>query len=357
MKGKRILSCLLAGLMLCSGCAAKREQAQQMLQQQKEKDRYESMTLAMDTVINMTVYHEQGDEILLEAEQEIQRLENLFSVTKEDSDISRLNANAGKEETQLSEETFSLLQTSKEISAQTGGCFDITISPVVKLWGFMEEEHYVPSQTEIDQAMALVNEDLLQLDASAFSAFLEEEGMAVDLGAIAKGYASAVVAELLREKGVASAMISLGGNLACIGTKPDGSLWEAALANPLDETDYVGLFQVQDCFLITSGGYQRYFEQDGKRYHHIIDPDTGYPAESGLLSVTILSQDGTKADALSTALFVMGLDKAIDFWRSSSDFEAVFITEDGRVIATEGAAEAFTFEGRDNDFTYEVVNR
>lgn len=356
MKGKRIIICLLASVMLCSGCAARREQAQQMLQQQKEKDRYDSMTLAMDTVINTTIYDERGEELLLEVEQEIQRLEELFSVTKANSDISRLNANAGKEKTVLSEETYSLLKTSKEISAETEGCFDITISPVVKLWGFTEEEHHVPSQEEIDQAMLLVDEDQLLLEENS-TAYLAMEGMAVDLGAIAKGYASDVVADLLRQKGVSSALISLGGNLACIGTKPDGSLWEAALANPLDETDYVGLFQVSDCFLITSGGYQRYFEQDGKRYHHIIDPDTGYPAESGLLSVTILSNDGTKADALSTALFVMGLDKALEFWRSSDDFEAVLITEDGRVIATEGAAEVFTFEGRDNDFTYETVNR
>lgn len=356
MKRKQMILCLLAGVMLCSGCAARREQAQQMLQQQKEKDRYESMTLAMDTVINTTIYDERGEELLLEVEQEIHRLEDLFSVTKDDSDVSRLNANAGKEETLLSEETYSLLETSKKISAMTDGCFDITISPVVKLWGFTEEEHHVPSQEEIDQAMTLVDEDMLQLEGNN-TAYLEKEGMAVDLGAIAKGYASDVVADLLRQEDVSSALVSLGGNLACIGTKSDGSLWEAALANPLDETDYVGLFHVSDCFLITSGGYQRYFEQDGKRYHHIIDPDTGYPAESGLLSVTIISQDGTKADALSTALFVMGLDKAVEFWKNSDDFEAVFITEDGRVIATEGASEIFTFEGRDNDFTYEVVNR
>lgn len=357
MKKNVILLFLLAGVFLFSACSERREQAQQMLQQQKEDNRYESMTFAMDTVITLTIYDENGEERLLDAENEIHRLEDLFSVTKEGSDIARLNANAGKEKVSLSEETYQLLEFSKEVSAFTNGCFDITISPVVKLWGFTEEEHHVPTEEEIKEAMAYVDESRLTLSGEDHTAYLETEGMAVDLGAIAKGYTSDAVSALLRDKGVTSAMISLGGNLSCIGTKPDGTLWEAALANPLNTEDYVGLFAVSDCSLITSGGYQRYFEQDGKRYHHIIDPATGYPAESGLLSVTILSENGTKADALSTALFVMGMDQGLEFWRQSDDFEAVFITEDGRVIATEGAAEKFTFEGRDNDFTYEIVKR
>ena len=188
-------------------------------------------------------------------------------------------------------------------------------------------------------------------------AYLQKEGMAVDLGGIAKGYASDKVAELLKEKGVASAIVSLGGNVYGVGTKPDGEKWEVALANPLDANDYCGLISIENQAVVTSGGYQRYFEENGKKYHHIIDPATGYPAESGLLSVTIISDSGTEADVLSTALYVMGLEKALAFWQEHGGFEAIFVTEAGEVIATEGADACFEFEGRDNDFTYRMVER
>lgn len=161
----------------------------------------------------------------------------------------------------------------------------------------------------------------------------------------------------MKEEGVESALIWLGGNISAIGNKPDGNPWKIAVENPLDTNDYVGLLEVSDCSVITSGGYQRYFDQDGKRYHHIIDPATGYPSDSGLLSVTIISENGTKADALSTALFVMGYERAVELWRQSDDFEVIFVTEDGKVIATEGIADQFTFEGKDNDFAYETVTR
>ena len=195
------------------------------------------------------------------------------------------------------------------------------------------------------------------IDRDASTAKLLKMGMAVDLGGVAKGYTSDAVTELLKKEGVTSGIISLGGNISAIGTKPDEKKWKVAVENPLDVNDYVGILEVEDCSVITSGGYQRFFEENGKRYHHIIDSNTGYPADKGLLSVTIISNDGAKADGLSTALFVMGFDEAVKIWRNSDDFEVVFVTEDGKVIATEGAASIFAFEGRDNDFAYEIVER
>ncbi|MDD3394626.1 MAG: FAD:protein FMN transferase [Clostridia bacterium] len=358
MKRKKIVSILLSCIFIFGGCAAKREEAQEMLDKSSEKNLHEMTTFAMDTVMQFTIYSENGEQLLTDAEQEIRRLERLLSVTMEDSEIAQLNKQAGISAVSLSEDTLTVLTRGKEIGALTNQAFDIAISPIVKAWGFTTDgEKHVPSQETLESLLPLTKIDDLKIDENASSAELLKKGMAVDLGGIAKGYTSDAVTALLKEKGVTSGLFSLGGNISSIGTKPDGEKWKVAIENPLDANDYVGLLEVQDCSVITSGGYQRYFEENGKRYHHIIDSNTGYPADKGLLSVTIISKDGTKADGLSTALFVLGLDKAVSLWRNSNDFEAVFVTEDGRVIATEGAATFFTFEGRDNDFEYETVKR
>ncbi len=352
---KKILLIGLAIALALGGCAQQREQAQQMLENSKMKDRHEATSFAMDTIMTFVVLHEDGEELIIDAEQEIRRLENLLSVTLESSEISRLNAAAGEKAVSLSEDTQRLLEEGKHYWEATDGCFDIAIAPVVKAWGFTEAEHHVPSQAELDALLPLTDPADVILEQG--TAYLAQEGMAVDLGGIAKGYASDRVAELLRSKGVEKAILSLGGNVYGIGTKPDGELWQVALANPLDANDYCGLISIADQAVVTSGGYQRYFEEDGKRYHHIIDPKTGYPADNELLSVTIISESGTRADALSTALFVMGLEDALAYWQESDDFEAIFITKEGEVIATEGADASFAFEGRDNDFSYRVQLR
>ncbi|MBQ3568634.1 MAG: FAD:protein FMN transferase, partial [Anaerotignum sp.] len=246
-------------------------------------------------------------------------------------------------------------EAGKNFGAGTGGAFDIAISPVVKAWGFTEAEHHVPTQAELDALLPLTDPDDVILDK--MTVFLQKEGMAVDLGGITKGYASDEVASMLKGKGVESAIFSLGGNVYGIGTKPNGEKWEVALANPMDADDYCGLISIENQAVVTSGGYQRYFEANGKKYHHIIDPATGYPSESGLLSVTIICESGTEADVLSTALFVMGLEDALEYWQEYGGFEAIFITEAGEVVATEGADTCFVFEEKDNDFTYRMVER
>ena len=351
---KKIIALGLAGIFLLTGCAERREVAQQMLENKKMENRHEATTFAMDTVMSFIVIDEDGDELIIDAEQEIRRLENLLSITLENSEISKLNAAAGKEPVELSNDTMILLEAGKNLGTGTGGAFNIAISPIVKAWGFTEEEHHVPTREELDALLPLTDaSDVVFIDAS--TAYLQKEGMAVDLGGITKGYASDKVASLLKGKGVESAIFSLGGNVYGIGTKPGGEKWEVALANPLDANDYCGLISVEDCAVVTSGGYQRFFEENGKKYHHIIDPVTGYPAESGLLSVTIICESGTEADVLSTALFVMGLEDALEYWQKYGGFEAIFVTEAGEVVATEGADACFVFEGGGNDFTYRVV--
>lgn len=347
MHHKKIISLLLCAIFTLSGCTT----------QTKPKNEHFATTFAMDTIMEMTIYDENGEQLLTDAEQEIRRLERLFSVTIEDSEIAKLNQNAGIAPVQLSDDTLRILQTGQQINKQTNGCYDMTIAPIVQAWGFTKEEHHVPSSDELSQLLSLVHADNLEISADANTAYLSQHGMSVDLGGIAKGYTSDAVAAMLKQSGVSSALLWLGGNISVIGNKPDGTAWKIAVENPQDQTDYVGLLEVSDCSVITSGGYQRYFEQDGKRYHHIIDPATGIPSQSDLLSVTIVSENGTKADALSTALFVMGLKDALDFWRQSTDFEAVFVTTDNQVVATEGLRDCFTFEGEDHDYTYTIANK
>lgn len=289
----------------------------------------ETAFTAMDTYVSIRCW---GDEALLdEVRQTIVSLESLLSVTDSESEIFQLNQNGSAA---LSAQTQEVLEQALSISARTDGAFDPTVYPMVQAWGFTTETNRVPDAEAL--AALIVGTSHLHLEQGRATL---DAGAAVDLGGIAKGYTSQVCAELLAREGVTSAILVLGGNVQTLGSKPDGSDWLVGISDPDAPSDAIAkLHFTGSLALVTSGGYQRYFEADGIRYHHIIDPQTGFPAETGLRSVTILAENGTLADALSTALYVMGPEAAIDFWRSSDDFEAVLILDDGSILATEGAA-------------------
>lgn len=318
---KNILALCLA-LLLLSGCGGVERSAETIY--------------AMDTVMTVTVYAETGDAqaALLAAEEEINRLDALLSISDEKSDIYLLNQKCGGA---VSEETYGLLQRALDIAELTGGDYDPTVYPLMEAWGFRSGEYRVPTQTELTALLSKVGHERVCMgDVVSLP-----EGGGMDLGGIAKGYTSEQVLGVLAAEGVGSAVISLGGNVGTLGRKPDGSPWVVAIRDPEgEESSYIAtlrLGQAEGCvYAITSGGYERYFEQDGTRYHHILDPKTGYPAETDLRSVTIVSQDGTLADALSTAMFVKGFDGAVDFWRQhAEEFGMVLVTEDG-IYATSG---------------------
>lgn len=284
---------------------------------------------AMDTYVSVRLW---GEEALVEeVTVTIRELEQLLSVTDENSELWALNRNGSA---RLSEHTSAVLTQALALSERTGGAFDPTVYPMVRAWGFTTGTYTVPDAATLDALV--VGAEHVQLDGQNVTL---DAGAAIDLGGIAKGYASQVCIDMLQGRGVEGAILTLGGNVQTLGSKPDGSDWRIGISDPEAPSEaIVKLRFTGSKALVTSGGYQRYFEEDGVRYHHIIDPSTGRPAETDLVSVTILAEDGTTADALSTALFVMGSQAALDFWRASDDFEAVLILEDGSILATEGAA-------------------
>jgi thiamine biosynthesis lipoprotein len=313
---------------------------------------------AMDTIMNVTVFGETGEASVQAARTEITRLEQLLSRTRNDSQISTINAHAGDGvEVPVESDLAQLLLFAKSVQQDLPGCFDITIAPVMDAWGFTKEAYHVPTQSELDALLPLVNSENLLVDTEASTVQLAQAGMELDLGALAKGFAAGRVQAVLEAQGVTCAMLDLGGNITVLGTKEDGSSWRIAVKNPQDTSTYLGILSLQDETASTSGGYERYFEEDGVRYHHIIDPETGYPAQSGLLSVSVISADPLLADALSTALFVAGEEQALKFWRESDDFELVLCTQDNRVVVTEGLEERFQFKGEELGYTYETARR
>ena len=305
---------------------------------------------AMDTAMDFTVY---GDAALLdEAETLIGSLEEQVSVTDEHSDIYAIDHTGSGS---LSGNAAELMEQALELCRRTGGALDISVYPIVRAWGFTTGSYQVPDEETIQSLLPLVDYTQIQYDAATGVVTLPE-GMEIDLGSVAKGYAGQLAAQMLREHGVQSALLNLGGNVQTVGTKPDGSPWQIGIKDPQGE-DAMMVLSVEDQAVVTSGGYERYFEQDGQTYWHIMDPFTGRPADSGLLSVTIVGDEGVVCDGLSTALFVMGLEKAADLWAQSGDFEAVFVTASGEVYITEGLRDHFALTERYADTPVSVIER
>ena len=299
--------------------------------------------------MTLTAYGDNAENALDKAEAEIERLDNLLSTGDGNSEIYALNQNGTGT---ISEDTETLLNESEKLYTDTEGVFDITIYPVMDAWGFTTQNYRIPSEEELKGLLENVNASKIQYDKASKKVTLPA-GVKIDFGGIAKGYTSSRIMDIYKKCGVTSGMVSLGGNVQLLGAKPDGSFWRVAVQSPDDTNDYLGVLEAEDKAVITSGGYERYFEENGKIYHHIIDPATGYPAENGLKSVTIVSDDGTLADGLSTSLFIMGKDKACDFWKEHSDkFDMILMTDDNELYVSEGIADVFS-----SDLTTNIVKK
>lgn len=299
---------------------------------------------AMDTVMTVSAWGGGGQEAAEQARDVVDRLDALLSVTDETSELYAANHSGGRP-VSLSPETAQVLEQALDLCRDSRGALDITLYPVVKAWGFTTDSCTVPDDAalielleRVDWTRVSLEEDVLTLPA----------GMELDLGAVAKGFAADRAAESLRAAGVSSALLDLGGNIQAVGSRPDGSPWRVAVQDP--DGGWLGVLEVADQAVVTSGGYQRYFEDDGERYWHILDPATGRPARSGLTSATAVGPGGAVCDGLSTTLFVLGLEESVDLWRQQGDFEFLLLTEEGELYLSSGLADAFTpeaaWEGR-----------
>ena len=316
---------------------------------------------AMDTYMTFSAYGEEAEEALEEAEAEILRLDALLSAESEDSEIARLNRDGAGT---LSEDTAYLIGRSLDLYEETDGAFEIAVYPIKQAWGFTDENYRVPSGEELAALLPLADSSLLDLDAEAKTITYQKEGVKIDLGGITKGYASSRLSDIFAKHQV-NGLINLGGNVQVYGPKPDGTDWRVAIQTPtlaegdalpwlseaalgsaaLADIDYIGVLETHDEAVITSGGYERYFEQDGNIYHHIIDPKTGYPSDADLISVTIVSRDGTLADGLSTSVFVLGLDRACELWEAHKDeFDMILMDKEGALYVTKGIKDRFSSE-------------
>lgn len=336
---KHFISAMLSALLFLTGCSA-----------ESSPEPVQGTFFAMDTMMDFTIYGESG--LIDQSESLIASLESLVSVTDTGSELYAINQTGSGT---LTGKASSLMEQALEICRRTDGALDLSIYPIVRAWGFTTGSYQVPDEAEIQALLPLVDYRKIQYDAATGTVTLPE-GMEIDLGSVAKGYAGQLAAQMLREHGVQSALLNLGGNVQTVGTKPDGSPWQIGIKDPQGE-DAMMVLSVEDQAVVTSGGYERYFEQDGQTYWHIMAPSTGHPADSGLISVTIVGDEGVVCDGLSTALFVMGLEKAADLWAQSGDFEAVFVTASGEVYITEGLRDRFALTEQYADTPVSVIER
>ena len=289
---------------------------------------------AMNTLMSIRVFSSselEKQDVLQLFVDKINELDDLFDANNESSDVSKINGK--KVEFKVSDDTAKIIEKSIVANKLTEGAFDITIMPVLKLWGFDNGNYGVPKKYEIKGALYLVGDDKISLENNIL---IKKENTQISLGGIAKGYLGDELLAIAKKYG-ASAVISLGGNIVLCGENAEKGEWTVGVKNPLKTDELVCTFKHKgNVSVVTSGGYERSFKKDGRNYHHIIDTKTGEPAKSDLLSVTVIGEDGALCDAFSTALFVMGKEKAVKFAKEHNDFEYIFITENKEIITTDG---------------------
>jgi len=308
----------------------------------KKVEPAEKTEFMLGTICTIKVYDGNKDEAITKAFSRIKNIEDKMSVNKEGTELDAVGDASGKNPVKVSDDTFYVLKKGKYYSEQAEGAFDITVGPLVKLWGIGTDKARVPSKEEINTKKALINYKDLVLDEKDKTAFLKKAGMSLDLGGIAKGYAADEAARILKENGVQHAIVNLGGNILAINNNPDGNPWNVGVQNPFEPRgDSLGTLGVTNKTVVTSGIYERYLEQNGKKYHHILNPFTGYPMDNTLASVTIITDTSIDADAMTKNIFYKGIDKGLEYVKTLKGVEAIFVTKDKEVYITDGLKDNF----------------
>ena len=321
---------LLAALLSLSGCASAAAMEQKQI-------------FAMDTVMTLTAYGKKAQDGLDAATSIINSMEALLDPELPTSTTYAINHSNG-DNVVVNAQVAKMLSTAKTVYDQTGGSLDLSIYPVVKLWGFVDSRYYVPLYEEIQAQLARKAFDKMVLTsypATGSYSVSFPAGTEISFGSIGKGCTAENAISAMRQAGVKSGIISLGGNVQTLGLKPDDSKWTVAIQDPNNTASWVGTVQVGETAVVTSGSYQRFFEFDGNTYHHILNPLSGSPVTNNLLSATIICEDGTMADALSTAMFVLGETRAMNYWRQYGGFEMILITKSNQIICTKGLIDVF----------------
>lgn len=298
----------------------------------------------MDTTVTVSVFDqispEEAEQVFAAVFAEMERVEGLLSAHEPDSDIARINRGAGEMVT-VAPETFRVLQVALDFSRVSGGAFDITIGPLRDYWNEVEQQHReLPEAPEVAPLQALVDYRQVELDEDGPGVRLENEHMALDLGGVAKGYAVDRAAEVLRQQGLESAMVDAGGDIALIGSRPGGEDYRIGVQHPRGENDVAAVLEASDTMIMTSGDYQRYIEVEGERFHHIIDPDTGYPARSGVISATVVGDEALEVDMMATALVVLGWERGRQLVTEQDHLQALLLMEDQERWVSPGLEEA-----------------
>ncbi len=299
---------------------------------------YTDEMFALDTIIRFTLYDEDEDlckDTVDKCKKEITRLENLLSATKKDSDIGIIN-NRESSTVSVSDETVKLIEKANKLSLSCDGAFDITVKPLVTLWGFDSKNYSVPNSKDIKDTLVNIGYEKIKTDGTNVTL---DDGMALDLGGIAKGYVCERVTDIIKNSKIDSALVNLGGMIATVGksSSEDKKHWHIGVEYPSDSEDYFFTFDVTQPYVSTTGAYQRYFEQDSEIYHHILDTKTGCPAKSDISSVSVISDSGVECDALSTAFYVLGIEKTIDYinknlTQNGERYQVVVLSDDMKTL-------------------------